>query len=498
MFLEVLKPREKRGPASEFSPLTFEIDRRYPSEPVRQHGGFFVSGTLGKQRLYSFYADRLSNGDTGIAGRVKAKCVSVSLEQDVGAPTVDTVSSKANELLSTYKTSAQKEVLAHIIAHDVAGNGPISMLMDSSKEIEEIVINSPRSFISLYHSEYGYCETNLKFADENCFKYTINKMIEKTDRELGPESPIIDAQLEDGSRLHAQLRPYSVNGAAASIRLSGFRTFGLKELIATGSAAPEAFAYLWMAIDSGLNIVISGAPSSGKTTMLNAINAFIPRYSRVITIEEDVNELRPGPHFINFVSLQGSSDRSRVQLRDQAINALHLRPDRLIVGELRGDEAREVFFGANIGVPFMTTMHSSAGGVAIINRLQARPMSVQQENLCLLDIGIFMQQSGLSSRNISVIDEFRWLARDELLGDSKREGTPERELQVCTVFRDGGMSMKYLADSKVINAFALKNLKTARSAVEEFKKRTLFLREMQKAGKDTDVITYMESYGDRL
>jgi Flp pilus assembly CpaF family ATPase len=497
MFSEILKQGKRVGDDSEFSPLTFEVDNRYPAESLKHQGNFFVSGNVGKQCLYSFYAPRLNKGDMDIAGKVKAKCVSMALGYDAEHFTIDAVSSKASELLSTYRTSAQKEAIAYLIAHDVAGHGPISMLMDSSKEMEEIVINSPRSFISLYHPEYGYCQTNLRFVDENYFKYTINRLIEKTDRELGPESPIIDAQLEDGSRLHAQLRPYSINGAAASIRLNGFKTFGLKELITMGGAAPEVFAYLWMAIDSGLNIVISGAPSSGKTTMLNAINAFIPRYSRVITIEEDVNELRPGPHFINFVSLQGSSDRSKVQLRDQVINALHLRPDRLIVGELRGDETREVFFGSNIGVPFITTMHSSAGGMAIINRLQAKPMSVQPENLCLLDLGIFMQQSGLSSRSVSSIDEFRWLARDELLGDAKRRESPDRELQVCPVFREGKLLTEYLSNSKVIRAYALKNLKTARGAMEELKRRTGFLTDLQKAGNGMNVVTYMESYGDR-
>ena len=476
------------------SRLTFEVVGGHPAAVVERVSDSFVFGRRGNQGYYSFCAPRLGSEAISAAETAKARCVSGLVLSAGDPPSIhDAINMARKEI--PLQDRALAESLACMVGHDVAGTGPISMLMESSNEIEEILVNSPSLPISLYHSRFGYCMTNLKFAGEHDFLYSINRLILDTGREIGPDSPIIDAQLENGSRLHAQLPPYSLNGAAASIRLSGAKSIGIKEMLTSGSLDPEILAYLWMALDSRLNIVISGAPSSGKTTLLNAITAFMPRYGRIVTIEEDVNEIRPGPQFINSVALQGrSGSNGSVKLKDQVINALHLRPDRLVIGELRGDEAREVFFGSNIGIPFMTTMHSSDGGMAIINRLQAKPMGVQAENLCMLDIGIFMKQEGLHPRSIQSIDEFMWLSRAELT-ETDSAASYESGLQMLRVLEEGHILGGALASSKVLHAYAQKNMKGIKHAVTELRKRAAYLALLVGYGKQADIVAYIESYG---
>ena len=343
----------------------------------------------------------------------------------------------ALNLLGGTNTNEKKELLAYLLAHETVGYGPISILLEDSKNIEEIVVNSPTSNICVYHSIHGFCTTNLRFNSERDFRYMINKTIRAAEREINSNAPIIDAQLNDGSRVHAQLRPYSINGAAASIRLNGGKSMDLRRLMDLGTVTPELLAYLWLAIETNHNIIISGAPASGKTSFLLALNAFVPRYQRVITIEEDVNELKFYSNFMNSVSLQGSTVLGRASTRDQVINALHLRPDRLIVGEIRGSETNEMLSGSNYGVPFMTTMHSSGNGQAVVSRLQAKPMGVEPQILTMLDVSIFMRQEGLMSRKVESVVEYRWLSRDEISVEDLDAGS---EMKMFELGKDGALN----------------------------------------------------------
>ena len=428
-----------------------------------------------KGPVYALKSRQLSSSDLKAIEIAKTEVIEKFLSPGQSTPLLKNVYERCYATLSTMQTSEGKEVLAYLLANDIAGYGPISILLDDKASIEEIEINSPESNIMIYHTRHGRCTTNLRFKSEKSFRFTINRMILDTTKELNSASPIIDACLPDGSRVHAQLKPYATNGAAATIRLGGKKGSDLKSLMTGKTVTPEGLAFLWLAIECGCNMLVAGAPASGKTSLLLALNAFVPRYQRILTVEEDVNELKFYSNFINVVSLEGSTKSTEASLKDQVINALHMRPERLIIGELRGDETKDVFMGSNVGTPFMATMHSSGNGEILLNKLRAKPMSVEPFLLTMLDLSVFLMQGGDSSRVIEDISEYHWLARNEI---NCAEGALPKEVEIIGVLKSGELDKDALKNSKVLGQYARKNLISITAALKELRKRALFLHEI--------------------
>lgn len=455
------------------TPLSLSISEEYPDKP-EMSARFAAVGRHGGESIYSLLAFNLSKPDIQLAEALKSSIIQrfIALGQYNPKNGIAEAEKLAAELLSGYATNSGKEFLAYLIAHETMGTGPFSMLMDDSEHIEEIVVNSPESNIYIYHSLYGFCKTNIKFTSERSFRYMLNKLIAATEKEINTVTPVIDAQLPDGSRLHAQTIPYSINGTSATIRLPGGSRLDVKELLKNGTADSDILSYIWLAMDAKSNIIISGAPSSGKTTMLSALASFSYYYRRIISIEEDVNEIRLGEGDSNYVALQGGTRDRDIHVKDQVINALHMRPDLLIVGEIRGEEAREIFFGANVGVQFITTMHSNLDKTALVSRLSTKPMSVEPQALCMLDIAIFMKSNGLTERKIDKIVEYRWLARDEMQVPENRGA----EFEAHEVVSEGRINQEELKNSKIIARFSTANLLTKGNVLKEMKKRAAFLQ----------------------
>lgn len=471
--------------------LTFELTRDFPGEVIEREGKYSAIGKEGRDFVY--FIDSLEIGSNDIArmelekGRIIEKVVGRELGENFRD---DRIAEEELAGVLTDYPEAKRAIMLYILRHDIFGYGPFSMLMEDKKNIEEIVVNAPNDNIGVYHSKYGYCKTNMKFRDEGGFRYAINRLLEGVDKELNSNTPIIDAQFADGSRIHAQGAPYATRGAAASIRLSGSKFTDIRNMMSSGSVSAEELAYLWMAIETGCNIVVSGAPSSGKTTLLLALSCFVPRYQRIITIEEEVDELRYYSNFMNSVPLQGSAGNAKVTVRDQIINALHLRPDRLIVGEIRGGETASVFSGANLGVPFMTTMHSSTDGKALINRLQSKPMSVEPQSISMLDVAVFMRTEGLSKRKISGISEYRWLSRSEISMDDGAE------YKISAISQDGALEESAVKQSKALELYSKSELISGKLALKEFKRRVAFLRSISLDISKQGISEVVASYGD--
>lgn len=491
-FLNILGMQKKKNTPLERprSKLSFIITDDYPDKVLEKSGEWKIIGTRGREMLYSLYALGLDRKAYDTAERIKGALIErrslLGYPKEIGTNEAIQGSIEESKLLVG---GDSRDIIGYIVGHDTLGYGPISILLEEPKDIEEIVINSPESNIGIYHSRYGYCKTNMRFANEDQFRFIINKLISKTEKELGMNSPIIDAQLDNGSRLHAQLKPYAVNGAMASIRLSGSKSIDLKRLIKNGTATPEILAYLWIAVESKFNIVFSGAPASGKTTFMLAANSFLPRYERIITIEEDVNELKFYSNFMNVVSLQGL--QNNIHIKDQVVNALHLRPDRLIVGEIRGGEAREVFFGANVGVPFMTTLHSAIDENALIGRLESKPMLVDPALVSMLDIAFFMKQDGITTRRIDRIIEYKWRSRDEI---GLKDGL--QEYFASAIDPTSFYSLERIGSSKVMKKFASLHMLKSRDMVKEFKKRAVFLKKLGDMDDGISIPEYISGYWD--
>jgi len=465
------------------SELSFCITSDYPEKALEKVANYKIIGTKGKQTIYAVIPEA-SPSEMRAAAILKANLVEKLVKENLGSLSMKESIAHTYDLASSLQSN---NFLSYLVAHDVGGAGAFSILLEDSKNIEEVMANTPSSNIALYHVKYGYCTTNLRFNSEQQLRFAANRLIDSTERELSENSPIIDAQLEDGSRLHAQLRPYASNGVLVSIRLNGSKSIDLKRLLELNTLNAGIAAYVWMALETKCNIVIAGAPSSGKTTLLLALNALVPHYERIVTIEEDVNELKFYSNFINTVSLQAS--KPYADIAAQVVNALHIRPDRLIIGEVRGKETREAFSGANVGVPFMTTLHASANGNSIIDRLSSKPMNVEPQLICMLDLSFFMNCSSLSSRRLDSIVEYKWLIRDEMKPD-----TPDELFKTIDIANNGTLRQSELKRSKVIQRYAKSNNISANEAVNELKKRINFLNGI--SAFDGSAIDYIGKYDE--
>lgn len=469
-------------------PLSFHILNDMP-ESISIEGNFRKIGHAKGQNIYSI-GSVLSAYENNMLERVKSDIVNKSIKENWAVQDfregIKRAYNSAVEMLNLYGCQNNCELIAYLAAHDTHGSGPFSILLEDSKNIEEIMINRTESNITLYHSEIGFCKTNIRFKNEINLRFMLNKLINEADKEISSETPIIEAQLYDGSRIHAQIKPFAANGAVVSIRLNNENKISIRKLLNKG-ISPEVLAFFWLAIEANANIVVVGAPASGKTSLLLAASSFIPIFQRVIIIEEEANELKFGSNFINIVNIQSSSI-SKAALKDQLVNALHLRPDRLIIGELRGEETKDVFSAGNLGVPFMTTLHSDIDEKSLISRLSSRPMSVEPHTISALDMAIFMKKDQ-SRRIIEKVSEYEWVVNNEV-GIADVEN---RRYKVLNVIENGEVNAAALKKSKIIGRYARINIISIKDAIEELESKARYLDFLKE--NQVDEAEYIRNYG---
>jgi len=489
--------RRKQEEETEVIPLTFSIEAKNGGDvqevielPIRR-SIIKLSGRY----LYVLGGDQkpMLRQELNLASIAKGKILEFFLNNnddvEIFSPTTF---EKAREIAFNYlKQNIPEErayYISYITAIDTIGYGAIGLLLEDKNNIEEIEINAPTSPIKVYTTKYGRCETNLAYNSELEFRRSINKLLYLAEKEVNVNNPVVDAELEN-IRVHAQVRPYAHAGAFASIRIGGKKQLGIDKLIANGTANPEVLAYLWLALDAKLNIIVSGAPASGKTTLLASLLTLIPRYNKVIVVEEEANEL--GEFAANYVSIY--STKKGINLQQQVINTLRMRPDRLIIGEIRGEEAREMFSGSNLGIPFMTTMHSNEGGLSILKKLLVKPMSVEPSALGMLDLAIYMKQVDLSKRIVEGIYEYRWLSRSEISEGGIDVGNVDR-VEINEIVKNGLLDYEEIRKSKVFDAFAKARGLSDKKVLEEFRKRTKFLENIH-ALKQNEFSEMVDRYG---
>lgn len=241
---------------------------------------------------------------------------------------------------------------------ELVGLGPISPMLRSDK-ISEIMVNGPDCIF--VESKGLLHETGVRFFDERHLVQIIQRIVEPLGRHIDDASPMVDARLEDGSRVNAVIHPLSLDGASLTIRKFSKNKLTTDDLIRFGSMTKEMAMFLEEAVRSRQNILVSGGTGSGKTTLLNVLSQFIPQGERVVTVEDSA-ELKLSHR--NIVRLEARppniEGKGRISIRDLVINCLRMRPDRIIVGECRGAEALDMLQAMNTGHDgSLTTAHAN-------------------------------------------------------------------------------------------------------------------------------------------
>jgi pilus assembly protein CpaF len=259
---------------------------------------------------------------------------------------------------------ADREALAARIVRDTVGLGPLEDLL-ADPRVEEVMVNGPER---VYVERAGTIEaTAVSFESEEALRNAIERILSPLGRRIDELSPMVDARLGDGSRVNVVIPPLSIDGPVVSIRRFGARRPGPDELVELGTLSPAGRRRLEEAVAGRRSILISGGTGSGKTTLLNAISSFIAPGERVVTIE-DAAELRlQQPHVVRLESRPASVEgRGEVTIRDLLRNALRMRPDRIVIGEVRGAEALDLLTALNTGHDgALSTVHANSPADAI-------------------------------------------------------------------------------------------------------------------------------------
>ena len=254
---------------------------------------------------------------------------------------------------------ATKARLCELILRESVGLGPLEELL-ADPAVEEVMVNGPDR---IYVERGGRIErTEVRFDSEEALRDAIERILAPLGRRVDELSPIADARLEDGSRVHVVIPPLAVDGPSMSIRRFSAVRPGPRELVDLGTITEELHDQLAAAVGARRSILVSGGTGSGKTTLLNALSAFIDPAERVITIE-DAAELRLcQPHVVRLESRPANVEgRGRVTIRELLRGALRMRPDRIVIGEVRGGEALDLLMALNTGHEgALSTVHANS------------------------------------------------------------------------------------------------------------------------------------------
>ena len=252
-----------------------------------------------------------------------------------------------------------RERLTSEIADDILGYGPLERLL-SDDSITEIMVNGP-SEIWIERQGRLY-ETTVRFSDDSHLRRIINRMVAQIGRRIDESSPMVDARLPDGSRVNAIIAPLSLSGPLLTIRKFARKRLGLQDMVNIGSMSEEAVDFLRRCIQAQLNVLISGGTGSGKTTLLNALSSAIPDNERIVTIEDAAELQLNQRHVLRLEARPPNIEgEGAIPIRDLVRNSLRMRPDRIIVGEVRGGEAFDMLQAMNTGHDgSMTTVHANS------------------------------------------------------------------------------------------------------------------------------------------
>ncbi len=278
---------------------------------------------------------------------------------------------------------------ADAVVREMVGYGIIDQLVKDDK-LEEIMVIGPKKPVYVFHREYEMMTTNIEFYSDNEIQDLINRIARQIGRRVDISNPLLDARLPDGSRVNATIPPASIVGSTLTIRKFRADPYSIADLIKMGTVTLEVAAFLWLCVEGmgvkPANILIAGGTGSGKTTTLNVLASFVSPYERIVTIEDTAELSLPLKHWIRLEAKPpGLEGVGEITLDILTKNSLRMRPDRIIVGEIRHAEAFALFTAINTGHDgCLGTIHANSAQETVV-RITSPPMNVPEIMLSGLD-----------------------------------------------------------------------------------------------------------------
>ncbi|HLE64074.1 MAG TPA: CpaF family protein, partial [Pyrinomonadaceae bacterium] len=307
---------------------------------------------------------------------------------------------------------AERERLVNDVHHELFGLGPIEPLLADST-ISDILVNS---YARIYIERRGKLElTDVTFKDDEHLMRVIERIVSTVGRRIDESSPMVDARLRDGSRVNAIIPPLSIDGPVLSIRRFGAEPLRMSALIDNKALTKDIADMLEMVVKARLNVLISGGTGAGKTTLLNALSAYIPEDERIVTIEDSAELQMQQPHVVRLETRPPNIEsKGEVTQRDLVRNALRMRPDRIVIGEVRSGEAIDMLQAMNTGHDgSLTTIHANTPRDALsrletmvqMTGLRLSERAMRQQIASAIDLVLQVARLSDGSRRVTSISE---------------------------------------------------------------------------------------------
>lgn len=313
---------------------------------------------------------------------------------------------KVDELLKFYLPMLDFEMREKLITYIVQKSldlGFVDILISDSN-IEEITINGSDSFVMIYHRKHGWLKTNLQFLSDDEIKNISLRIALENKKFYSNLTPLLDAHLRGGHRVNATLDTISKKGSTITIRRFSDKPWTVSDLINSKTSSSVALAIIWIAIENEMSLIVTGGTGSGKTSFLNAISSFIPADQRIISVE-DTREIRL-PDYAHWVPMEArqanQEGKGAVSMLDLIVNSLRMRPDRIIIGEIRKKQEAEVLFEAmRTGHSVYGTFHANTANETIL-RLSSPPIDIPRISLNALGLIVVQHRDRKSGQRVTL------------------------------------------------------------------------------------------------
>ncbi len=313
----------------------------------------------------------------------------------------------------------ERQRLFDQIAAEILGFGPLQPLLEDDS-ITEIMVNGPKQ---IYVERGGKLyKTPITFEDDEHVMRIIERIVAPLGRRVDEASPYVDARLPDGSRVNIVIPPIALNGPVITIRKFYRTPLTIEDLIRFGSITPEVVQFLEACVKARLNIIVAGGTGSGKTTLLNILSGFIPNDERIVTIENAAELQLRQEHVVRLESRPPNIEgEGEVSIRDLVINSLRMRPDRIIVGEVRGGEALDMLQAMNTGHEgSMTTLHSNSPRdtlarletMVLMAGMELPTRAIREQIASAVDLIVYQSRMRDGSRKVVAVSEIAGMEGD--------------------------------------------------------------------------------------